>query len=120
MQDGHICNAVCIVYLSSSGAINDYSQSAKEIDTYFKSQLYVEDPGRSAVDGIRIHNLLIDDAWFTSRTPLLFANFKGLSGDGIKPIEESFPFVNISKSHVFIQHSCLAMRLVRNCCSERA
>ena len=43
---------VCILFLSSrsgivfnpsAGAITDHSQSAK--DTYFKSQLYAEDPG---------------------------------------------------------------------------
>ena len=34
-----------IVFNPSAGAITDHSQSAKEIDPYFKSQLYVEDPG---------------------------------------------------------------------------
>ena len=34
-----------IVFNSSAGAITDHSQSAKDIDPYFKSQLYVEDPG---------------------------------------------------------------------------
>ena len=34
-----------IVFNQSSGAITDRSQSAKDIDQYFKSQLYVEDPG---------------------------------------------------------------------------
>ena len=33
-----------IVFNSSAGAITDHSQSAKDIDPYFKSQLYVEDP----------------------------------------------------------------------------
>ena len=32
------------VYNPSAGAITDQSQSAKDIDPYFKSQLYVEDP----------------------------------------------------------------------------
>ena len=45
---------MCTVLVSSSsgidfnhstGVITDHSQSAKNIDTYFKSQLYVEDPG---------------------------------------------------------------------------
>ena len=45
---------VCVLFISSSsgivfnpstGAISDHSQSAKDIDPYFKSQLYVEDPG---------------------------------------------------------------------------
>ena len=73
-----------IVFNRSAGAITDHSQSAKDIDPYFKSQLYVEDPGHrkpalilpnglskpgerahdryliSAVDGIRTDNLLID------------------------------------------------------------
>ena len=34
-----------IVFNSSAGAITDDSQSAKDIDPCFKSQLYVEDPG---------------------------------------------------------------------------
>ena len=34
-----------IVFNPSAGAITDHSQSAKDIYTYFKSQLYVEDPG---------------------------------------------------------------------------
>ena len=33
-----------IVFNPSAGTITDHSQSAKDIDTYFKSQLYVEDP----------------------------------------------------------------------------
>ena len=34
-----------IVFNPSAGAITDHSQSAKDIDPYFKSQLYVEDHG---------------------------------------------------------------------------
>ena len=34
-----------IVFNLSAGAITDHSQSTKDIDPYFKSQLYVEDPG---------------------------------------------------------------------------
>ena len=34
-----------IVCNPSAGAITDDSQSAKNIDPYFKSQLYAEDPG---------------------------------------------------------------------------
>ena len=34
-----------IVFNPSAGAITDHNQSAKDIDPYFKSQLYVEDPG---------------------------------------------------------------------------
>ena len=33
-----------IVFNPSAGAITDHSQSAKDIDPCFKSQLYVEDP----------------------------------------------------------------------------
>ena len=50
-----ICDArVCVLFVSSrlgivfnpnAGAITDHSQSAKDIDPCFKSQLYVEDPG---------------------------------------------------------------------------
>ena len=45
---------VCVLFLSSrsdivfnqcAGAITEHSQSAKNIDSYFKSQLYVDDPG---------------------------------------------------------------------------
>ena len=72
-----------IVFNQSAGAITDHSQSAKNIHPYFKSQLYVEDPGHrkpvlilpnglskreraqnrnliSAMGGIRTHNLSID------------------------------------------------------------
>ena len=34
-----------IVFNPSAGAITDHSQSAKYIDQYFKTQLYVEDTG---------------------------------------------------------------------------
>ena len=46
---------VCLLFVSSrsgilfnpsADAITDHSQSAKDIDQYFKSQLYVEDPGQ--------------------------------------------------------------------------
>ena len=49
-----ICDAMCVLFVSSrssivfnpsAGAITDHSQSAKDIDSYIKSQLYVEDPG---------------------------------------------------------------------------
>ena len=73
-----------IVFNPSACAITDHSQSVKDIDLYFKSLLYVEDPGHrkpvfilpngpskrgerahgrnliSAAGGIRIHNILID------------------------------------------------------------
>ena len=34
-----------MIFNQSTGAITDHSQSAKDTDPYFKSQLYVEDPG---------------------------------------------------------------------------
>ena len=34
-----------IVFNPSAGAITNHSQSAKDIDPYFKSQLYAEDTG---------------------------------------------------------------------------
>ena len=73
-----------IVFNPSAGAITDHSQSAKDIDPYFKSQLYLADPGHrkpvlilqnglnkqesgrtikiliSDLGGIRTRNLLID------------------------------------------------------------
>ena len=83
---------VCVLFVSSrsnivfnprAGLITDHSQSEKDTDPYFKSQLYVKDqrkpvvillngpsnPGErahdrnliSAVSGIRTHNLLIDN-----------------------------------------------------------
>ena len=88
---------VCILFVSSRsdivfnpslGAITDQSQSAKDIDSYVKSQLYVEDPGHRksvlilpnrlskpgerahdrnfnfAVGGIQTNNLLIDSPAF--------------------------------------------------------
>ena len=49
-----ICDArVCVLFVSSrsgidfnssAGAITDHSQSTKDIDSYFESQLYAEDP----------------------------------------------------------------------------
>ena len=74
-----------IVFNLTAGAITDHSQSAKDIDLYFRFQLYVEVPGQrkpllilpdglskpeerahdrnfiSAAGGIRTHNLLIDN-----------------------------------------------------------
>ena len=45
------CPCVCcvssrsgIVFNPSAGAITDHSQSAKDIDPHFRSQLYVENP----------------------------------------------------------------------------
>ena len=35
-----------IIFNPSAGAITDHIQSAKDRDLYFKSQLYVEDPGQ--------------------------------------------------------------------------
>ena len=89
-----ICDAlcVCVMFVSSrsvivfnliAGTITDHSQSAKDIDPYFKYQLQVKDPGHrkpvlilpnglskpwerahdgnwiSAMGGIRTHNVLI-------------------------------------------------------------
>ena len=34
-----------IVFNPCAGAITDHNQSVKDIDPYFKSQLYMEDPG---------------------------------------------------------------------------
>ena len=73
-----------VVFNPNAGAITDHSHSVNDIDPYFKSRLYAENPsnlkpvltlfnwlskpgGRShdrnlisAVGGIRTHNLLID------------------------------------------------------------
>ena len=47
--DARVCTVVSsrsgIVFIQSAGAITDNSQSAKDTDQYFKSQLNVEDPG---------------------------------------------------------------------------
>ena len=49
------CPCVCVLFVSSrsgivfnpgANVVTYYSQSAKDIDPYFKSQLYVEDPAR--------------------------------------------------------------------------
>ena len=45
-----------IVFNSSASAITDHSQSAKDIDLYFKSQLYADDPGRRKT--ARIHRIV--------------------------------------------------------------
>ena len=41
-----VCSRSGIVFNPSAGAITDHSQSEKDIDPYFKSQLYVKDPGQ--------------------------------------------------------------------------
>ena len=73
-----------VVFNPSASAITDHNQSAKDIDPYFKSQLYAEDPGRrktvrvlsnskpgervhdrnyiSAVGRMRTHNFLINSS----------------------------------------------------------
>ena len=47
--DARLCTVASsrsrIVFNSSVGAITVHSQSAKDIDPYFKSLLYVENPG---------------------------------------------------------------------------
>ena len=53
-----------IVFNPSASAITDHNQSAKDIDPYFKSQLYAEDPGRrktvrilsNSKPGARVHD----------------------------------------------------------------
>ena len=51
----HVCVCVCvcvlfvsstsgIIFIPSAGALTDHTQSAKDIDLYLKSKLYVEDP----------------------------------------------------------------------------
>ena len=42
-----------IVFNLSAGTITDHSQSAKYKDQYFKSLLYVENPGRPPKAGTR-------------------------------------------------------------------
>ena len=41
-----VSSTSCIIFNLSTSAITDHSKSAKDIDPYFKFQLYVEDPGR--------------------------------------------------------------------------
>ena len=71
-----VSNRSGIVFNQSAGAITDHSPTAKDIDSYFKSLLYAEDPGHlkpvlseserrreifiSDSGGIRTHNLLIN------------------------------------------------------------
>ena len=40
-----VSNRSGIVFNPSASALTDHSQSAKDIDSYFKSQLYVKDAG---------------------------------------------------------------------------
>ena len=39
-----LSNTSGLVFTQGAGAITDHSKSAKDIDPYLKSQLYVEDP----------------------------------------------------------------------------
>ena len=77
---GHYVMPVCVLFVSSrsgivlnlsAGAINDHSQSAKDIYPYFNSQLYVEDPGH--------------------RKPVLIL-LNGLSKPGKRPHDRNFNF----------------------------
>ena len=74
--DDHVCvlfvsSRSDIVFNPSASAITDYSQSAKDIDQYFKSQLYAEDPGRrktvrilpNSKPGQRVHDRIIFPPW---------------------------------------------------------
>ena len=78
-----LSSSSAILFNPSTSAIADHSKSAKDIDTYFKSQLYVEDTGSPAVNEIRAYNLVIDDLCLTTRSLPLLADLKGLSGNGI-------------------------------------
>ena len=40
-----VCSRSCSVFNPGASVITDHSQSAKDIDPYFKPQLYAEDPG---------------------------------------------------------------------------
>ena len=40
-----VCSRSGIIFNPSAGAITDHSQSAKDVDPYFQSQLYAEDSG---------------------------------------------------------------------------
>ena len=40
-----VCSRSGVVFNPSASAITDHSQSVKDIDLNFKSQLYVKDPG---------------------------------------------------------------------------
>ena len=46
-------STLAILVNQSTGTITDHGQSAKDIDTYFMSQFYVEDHVPLVVDGIR-------------------------------------------------------------------
>ena len=53
--DVRICIASrtsAILFSPSTGAVTDNCQSAKDTDTYFKTQMYMEDLSSPAVDGI--------------------------------------------------------------------
>ena len=72
-----------IVFNHSAGAITDHSQSAKVIDPYFKSKLYVVDPGHRkpvlilpnglSKSGERANdrNLISDVGWIRTHTLLI-------------------------------------------------
>ena len=74
-----VCRTWVILFNSSTDAITDHCQSAKDVDTYFKSQIYVEDIGLPSMDGIRTYNLLIDNLYLITMTPPLLANLIALN-----------------------------------------
>ena len=67
-----------IIFEPSIGAITDNCQSAKDTDTYFKSQIYVENIGLPAVDGLEPTTSRLTIC-LTTRTPPLIANLKTLN-----------------------------------------
>ena len=110
---GGICDVrVCIVCLehllsfSTRVLVQSLITANQRRTLYFKSQPYLEDLGRSAVDGIRTHNILIDNLCLTTRTPPLIANLKALNFKqwhlyGFSNPLKIIPLTNISN------HTCL-------------
>ena len=114
-----------ILFNPSTSAVTDYCQSAKDIDTYFKCQLYVGDHDPPAMDRIRTHNFSIDNSFLTTRLhPSLQIWMRLISGNGISMYSQtfwrSFSVITISKSHISMQHCWLATLQVSNCCAKRA
>ena len=102
-----------ILFNPSTGEIPVNCQSAKDINTYFKSYLHVEDLGLPDVDGIRtLHTTSLQTICLTIRTPSLLTILKALNfGNRISLDSQSLwislPVIDFSKvPHVYI--TCMA------------
>ena len=86
---------------------------------HFNSQVYVEDLGPPAMNGIRTHNFSIDNVCLTNRTPSLLANLKALNFRQWNQSGFSNPLQIISSYEHFKIQYVLTIFLVWNATSQQ-